>query len=193
MYNHSNMLSDSDWTYVHKDYAAGKEGSVHVININGTNAILKQFKSTKSPDKLSKEATLQEAAFQAGVAPEVYAVDRKAKRIFMQGIEKRLVDVIRERQEPWALTADEKLQIQLLMKKLDSCGVFHNDGNALNLMCQREGGRNRIYLIDYGMSRQIDRKLLRKTDEPNIRYTLEALKRSLKHYRIKAWDNMDKK
>ena len=43
------MISDSDWEYVQKDYAAGKEGCIHVININGTNAILKQFKSTKSP------------------------------------------------------------------------------------------------------------------------------------------------
>ena len=38
------MLSDNDFSYVKKDFASGKEGSIHVININGTNAILKQFK-----------------------------------------------------------------------------------------------------------------------------------------------------
>ena len=34
------MISDSDWTYVTKDYAQGKEGSVSVVDINGTKAIL---------------------------------------------------------------------------------------------------------------------------------------------------------
>lgn len=186
------MISDSDWTYVEKDYASGKEGSIHVININGTNAILKQFKSTKSPSKLTKEANLQQTAYEAGVAPEVYTIDTRAKRIFMQGIEKRLVDVVRARPEPWALTPNEERQIQQIMHTLDAVGVFHNDGNALNLMCQRENGVNRIYLIDYGMAKKIDARLLRKTTEPNIKYTLEALKKGLKHYRIKAFNNQDK-
>ena len=48
------MISDSDWKYVTRDYAQGKEGSVSVVDINGTKAILKQFKSTKSVNKLNK-------------------------------------------------------------------------------------------------------------------------------------------
>ena len=43
-------------------------------------------------------------------------------------------------------------------KKLDSIGILHNDGNCLNVMCQVENGENRIYIIDYGLAKQIDMK-----------------------------------
>ena len=79
------------------------------------------------------------------------------------------------------------------MKKLDSIGILHNDGNCLNVMCQVENGENRIYIIDYGLAKQIDSKILRKTKTPNLKYTLEMMKRSFRHHGIKAWDNMDKK
>ena len=186
------MLSDSDFSYVKKDFASGKEGSIHVININGTNAILKQFKKTKSPNRVRREADFQLAAYNIGVAPEPFAIDLKLKRIYMCGIESRLVDIAKQRNPP-ALTANEQMQIVLCMKKLDSIGILHNDGNCLNVMCQNENGENRIYIIDYGMAKQIDSKILRKTNTPNLKYTLEMMKRSFRHHGIKAWDNMSKK
>lgn len=186
------MISDGDFTYVQKDYASGKEGCIHVIDINGTKCVLKQFKKTKSENRVRREADFQLAAWNAGVAPEPFAIDLRAKRIFMCGIESRLVDIAKQRNPP-ALTANEQLQIVLCMKKLDSIGILHNDGNCLNVMCQLENGSNRIYIIDYGMAKQIDKKVLRKSNTPNLSYTLEMMKKSFRHHGIKAWDNMSKR
>ena len=186
------MLNNIPFTYEQRDYASGKEGSIHVINLQGNRAILKQFKKTKSSDRIRREAEFQLAAYNIGIAPEPFAIDIEAKRIFMCGIESRLVDIAKQRNPP-ALTANEQLQLVLCMKKLDSIGILHNDGNCLNVMCQIENGSNRIYIIDYGMAKQIDNKVLRKTNTPNLTYTLEMMKRSFRHHGIKAWDNMSKR
>ena len=181
---------DSDWKYVTKNYAEGKEGTVSVISINGTNAILKQFKPQKSINKLNKEAMLQQEAYELGIAPEVYTVDTRAKRIFMQGVEHRLVDTAKARNPP-ELTTDEEQQIICMYECLDENGIFHNDGNALNIMHHPNG---QVVIIDYGMAKRIDAKLRKKAPNgPNIKYTWEMLKRSLRHHGIKAWDNLVKK
>ena len=52
------MISDSDWKYVTQDYAQGKEGTVSVIDINGTKAILKQFKAAKSGEQTEQGSHL---------------------------------------------------------------------------------------------------------------------------------------
>lgn len=183
------MISDSDWSYVTKDYAQGKEGSVSVVDINGTKAILKQFKAAKSVNKLNKEATIQQDAHELGIAPEVYAVDTRAKRIFMQGIEHRIVDLAKAR-NPKALTASEESQIVRMYEVLDDNNIFHNDGNALNLMQHPDG---RCCIIDYGMAKSITAKLRKKAKNgaPNMHYGLNMLKRSFRHHGIKAWDNME--
>ena len=184
------MMMDSDWKYVTKNFAEGKEGTVSVISINGTNAILKQFKKAKSVNKLTKEANLQQEAFELGIAPEVYTVDMRAKRIFMQGIEHRLVDTAKARNPP-ELTANEEAQLIDMYKCLDEHSIFHNDGNAANIMHHPNG---QIVIIDYGMAKHITPKLRKKAPEgPNIKYTWEMLKRSLRHHGIKAWDNLVKK
>lgn len=185
------MISDSDWTYVTKDYAQGKEGSVSVVDINGTKAILKQFKSAKSVNKLNKEATLQQQAHELGIAPEVYAVDTRAKRIFMQGIEHRVVDLAKAR-NPKALTESEEQQIVDMYACLDEHNIFHNDGNALNIMEHPDG---RCCIIDYGMAKKITKQLRNKARDgkPNMHYTFNMLKRSFRHHGIKAWDNMEKR
>jgi tRNA A-37 threonylcarbamoyl transferase component Bud32 len=180
-------MMDSDWEYVTKNFAEGKEGSVSVISINGTNAILKQFKPKKSSDRLTKEANLQMEAFELGIAPEVYTIDTRAKRIFMQGIEHRLVDTAQARNPP-ELTTNEEQQIICMYECLDENGIFHNDGNALNIMHHPNG---QIVIIDYGMAKRITPKLRKKAPEgPNIKYGWAMLKRSLRHNGIKAWDNL---
>ena len=184
------MISDSDWKYVQKDYAEGKEGTVSVVNINGHLAILKQFKKTKSENKMRREVEMQTLAFEMGMAPEIYAVDYRAKRIFMKGIEHKLVDTAKARNPP-ALTRNEEIQIVDMYQKMDKANLFHNDGNALNILHHPSG---RIVIIDYGMSKKITPALRKKAPEgPNIKYTWNMLKRSLKHRGIKAWDNMEKK
>ena len=45
----------------------------------------------------------------------------------------------------------------------------------------------KIYLIDYGFAKKIDSKVLSKTNEPNIKFTLAMMKRSFRQNGIKAW------
>ena len=51
------------------------------------------------------------------MAPEIYAVDYRAKRIFMQGIEHKLVDTAKARNPP-ALTRNEEIQIVDMYQKM---------------------------------------------------------------------------
>jgi tRNA A-37 threonylcarbamoyl transferase component Bud32 len=172
-----------DYTVVNRNFARGKEGSISVVTINNHKCILKQFKTTKSVDRLNREATLQQEAFELGVAPEVYQVEYRAKQIFMQGIDNLLMDLAKTRSPP-QLFSHEMQRIENIMNILDTNGIFHNDGNCRNVMIDNDGV---IYLIDYGMSKKITRKLRQKTQTPNIRYGLEAMKRSFNQNNIKAW------
>ncbi len=172
-----------EYEIIESNIAQGKEGAISIVMVNNSPCVLKQFKSAKSKDRLSREATLQTEAAELGIAPEIYHVDYDKKQIFMQGLQYLLIDVVKSRSPP-TITNREKQQIIDIFNSLDARGIFHNDGNARNLMINDDG---KIYLIDYGMSKRIDSKLLKKTLTPNIRYGLEALKRSLKHCGLTPW------
>jgi len=172
-----------EYEIINANIAQGKEGTISIVMINDSPCVLKQFKSAKSKDRLSREATLQSEAAELGIAPLIYHVDYDKKQIFMEGIQYLFIDVVKSRSPP-TVTHAEKQQIVNIFNSLDARGVFHNDGNARNLMINDD---MKIYLIDYGMSRRIDSKLLKKTLTPNIRYGLEALKRSLKHCGLTPW------
>jgi len=177
-----NRTIPMEYTVVNENFAQGKEGSISVVNINGHVSILKQFKLTKSPDRLHREASLQRAAHELGIAPEVYHVDCRAKQIFMQGIDHLLLEVAKARQ-PSRLLPSETQRIEQMLTCLDQNGIFHNDGNCRNVMVDHAGV---LFIIDYGMSKKINDRFRKKTTSPNIRYGLEALKRSFKQNGI-AW------
>jgi tRNA A-37 threonylcarbamoyl transferase component Bud32 len=171
-----------EYTVINENIAVGKEGSVSVVKVKDTVCILKQFKKKKSPARIQKEAQFQMAACEIGVSPQIFHVDLDKKQIFMQGLNGLLLDVAKTRVPPCLLSTEMK-SIENLMKSLDNIGVLHNDGNCRNVMI--DGGR--IYLIDYGFAKKITPSILKKTQEPNIRYTLAMMKRSFKHNGIKAW------
>jgi tRNA A-37 threonylcarbamoyl transferase component Bud32 len=172
-----------EYKVIDKNFARGKEGVISTVIVNEHLCILKQFKTTKSQDRLNREANMQQGAFELGVAPEVYHVDYRAKQIFMQGFPHLLIDVAKSR-TPAHLHAHEMSRIEQIMQTLDENGIFHNDGNCRNLMFDENGV---VFLIDYGMAKKINSKLRKKTNTPNMRYGLEALKRSLSQNAIIAW------
>jgi tRNA A-37 threonylcarbamoyl transferase component Bud32 len=125
---------------------------------------MKTFKKTKSSERLRQEAELQQMASEFGIAPKVIDIDTVSKYIVMEKMDKHLVDVMKEQNGD--LTEEQQQQIIHIFKKLDEAKVFHGDSNILNYMYKK----NKLYMIDFGMSKKIDDKLIKKlkTNTPNM-------------------------
>lgn len=171
-----NKMSD-DFEVIKQLGQDGAQGVVYLVEFpNGLRAACKQFKKTKSPARIQVEADFQSAAADAGIAPEVMHVDLDRKRIFMEVMQCRLVDVLK--------TSNRRFEEDLrhIMKTLDEIDILHNDGNALNLLLN---SRDELQIIDFGLSKKIDRKLRKKWgDYPNKEVTLFMMRKELKKYNI---------
>ncbi len=171
-----NKMSD-DFEVIKQLGKDGAQGVVYLVEFpNMLRAAMKQFKSTKSPARIQVEADFQSAAADAGIAPEVMHVDLDRKRIFMEVMQCRLVDVLK--------TSNRRFEEDLrhIMKTLDEIDILHNDGNALNLLLN---SRDELQIIDFGLSKKIDRKLRKKWgDDPNKEVTLFMMRKELKKYNI---------
>jgi len=143
----------------------GKEGVTYLVKTNGGRYFaMKTFKKKKSSERLRHEADLQQIASEFGIAPKVIEIDTVSKYIVMEKMDKHLVDVMKE--QNGNLTEDQQKQIIYIFKKLDEAKVFHGDSNILNYMYKK----NKLYMIDFGMSKKIDNKLITKlkTNTPNM-------------------------
>jgi predicted Ser/Thr protein kinase len=142
----------------------GKEGTTFLVELdNGLQYAMKTFKPQKSITTLSREADLQKRGALEGISPNVIDVDLIGKSIVMEKLDKHLVDVMKKSK---CLSTNYQKQIISIYIKLDSAGVFHGDANLLNYMLKD----NKLYIIDYGMSREITPLLIKKlgTSTPNL-------------------------
>lgn len=153
----------------------GKEGITYLVLDNrGKKYAMKTFREKKSINKLKLEYNLQKKASEVKVAPKIYDVDFVHKWIVMEKMDSHLYDkIIKE-----GLNRDNQERIIEIFKKLDKIGVFHNDANITNYMLKR----GKIYLIDYGFSREITRELKKKlsTETPNLKLMTIGLVLKLK-------------
>jgi tRNA A-37 threonylcarbamoyl transferase component Bud32 len=143
----------------------GKEGVTYLVKTNGGRYFaMKTFKKTKSSERLKQEAELQDMASKFGIAPKVIEIDTVSKYIVMEKLDKHLVDIMK--QQNGDLTIEQQIQIINIFEKLDESKVFHGDSNILNYMYKK----NKLYMIDFGMSKKIDDKLIKKlkTNTPNM-------------------------
>ena len=154
---------------------AGKEGTT----FRAGDYAVKLFRTTKSGKKISEEAELQSMAADFGVAPTVHYVSTTQKFIVMDALEETIVE--RGKREEWTGLPDEyAAQLYALCHRLDAAGVVQNDGNPLNLMVDKNG---RLYIIDYGFAKRIDKKVLKERgSQPNVNLTLWHFSRQLRHY-----------
>ena len=125
---------------------------------------MKTFRKQKSSEKLRQEAKLQQIASETGVSPRIIDVDTVSKYIIMEKMDKHLIDII-QKQEGSLSKAHQK-QIINIYKNLDNARVFHGDANLLNYMFKGK----QLYIIDFGMSKEITNELVRKlgTTTPNL-------------------------
>ena len=170
-------MSSEDFQVIKQLGQDGAQGVVSLVEFpNGLRAAMKQFKPTKSSARIQSEADFQSRAAEAGVAPEVMHVDVENKRIFMEPMRTRIVDVLN------CGNARFSDDLNHIMHTLDEIGVLHNDGNALNLMLDHN---DCLKIIDFGLAKEIDNKVRKKWQgAPNIKVTLHMLRKGLRKYKI---------
>lgn len=147
----------------------GKEGTVYDVEEEGGEGdapglVMKCFRRNKSSKDLILESELQKKATREGVAPVIREVNTLEKYIVMDKLDRSILSHMKANNG--RLSEYYQKQIINLFKKLDRCHVFHGDANIANYMLKK----NRVYLIDYGMSKPITDSLVRKlgTHTPNL-------------------------
>lgn len=163
---------ESKYTRISQLGEQGKEGITYLVtDVIGVEYAMKTFKKNKSHEKLRLEAILQQRASELGVAPNIIEYDTVSKFIVMEKMDRNLIDIITKQNGD--LTKNQQNQIIVLFQKLDECKVFHGDANPMNYM---QKGK-RIYLIDYGFSKDINSKFIKlhNTETPNMKIMLIGL------------------
>jgi predicted Ser/Thr protein kinase len=155
------------YTKMHQIGNKGKEGVVYKVkNLDNVEFAMKTFKKTKSSDTLKLEYTLQKQASSVGISPRVVEYDSISKYIVMETMDNHLSDMMVK--QKGNLTKAQQQRIIEIYQKLDDVGVFHGDSNIMNYMLKNKI----IYIIDFGFSKPVDSKLIKKlgTSKPNIKY-----------------------
>lgn len=149
----------------------GKEGITYLVKdkTNDHEYAMKTFNKRKSPVNIKKEADLQKKASEKEVCPKVIDVDLVSNCIIMERMDEHLFDVMKK--QCGNITEIQQKQILDIFIKLDDALVFHGDSNILNYMLKN----NKIYIIDFGMSKHIDEKLKKKLKEERPNFTLMNL------------------
>ena len=158
----------------------GKEGTTYLVrDIKDREFAMKTFRKTKSSTTLKNEYSLQKIASKAGIAPRVVEYDSVSKYIIMERMDIHLVDIMKKQQGNLLLW--QQKQIIDIFRKLDDVKVFHADSNILNYMMKGK----KIYLIDFGFSKEITPRLCNKlgTDCPNMTMMTLGLILKLKEMR----------
>jgi predicted Ser/Thr protein kinase len=154
---------------------SGKEGTTYLVNLEKKYYAMKTFKKTKSTVNILKESEFQETASISKIAPKVYDVNLIDKYILMEVMDELLIDKMKRNDK----TLDKKDQKRIIkiFETLDTLKILHNDPNLLNFMIKK----NKIYIIDFGCSKKIDSKVVKKGGKhPNIYYGISGIIRELK-------------
>lgn len=143
----------------------GKEGTTYLVRDKKNREFaMKTFRKTKSSNMLRNEYNLQKQAASVGISPRVVEYDSISKYIVMEKMDCHLVEILKKNK----LRLSRKYQYEILdiFEKLDKVKVFHGDSNILNYMIKND----RVYIIDFGFSKEITDKLVKKlgTSTPNI-------------------------
>ena len=161
------------WTTRGAPLASGKDGTTWMVvrASDGTEGVLKVFKTTKSLSVIKQEMGFQQRAAEAGIAPLLLSnptfTTEKQKAFVMQPMKRTLLAVIKDQS---GLTPEQAEQIVTLYDKLSDLQILHNDGNVTrNIM---EGPNQRFFLIDFGFSKHFDPKKHKLGPKPN--YTMLA-------------------
>ena len=146
----------------------GKEGTTYKVKFRGKYYAMKKFKKKKSINKIVKEAQLQHLASLKGIAPKIKECNLDDKYIVMDLLDYNLFALLSKRSG--RLSIQKQKEIIQLLKLLDANNIFHGDPNPANFMI-KDG---KLYIIDFGFSKEINKKLIKKlhTNTPNIDFMI---------------------
>ena len=147
----------------------GKEGTTFLVkDRNGREFAMKTFRREKSSLTLKREFLLQKKASRKNITPRVYEYDTVSKYIVMEKMDRHLYDEIKKR---GMLCKKYQERILEIFDKLDDAGVFHGDANILNYMI-KDG---EVYIIDFGFSKEITPRVLKKLETSRPNYHLMTI------------------
>jgi predicted Ser/Thr protein kinase len=147
----------------------GKEGTTFLVkDRNGREFAMKTFRREKSSLTLKREFLLQKKASRKNITPRVYDYDTVSKYIVMEKMDRHLYDEIKKK---GLLSKKYQERILEIFDKLDEVGVFHGDANILNYMI-KDG---EVYIIDFGFSKEITPRVLKKLETSRPNYHLMTI------------------
>lgn len=149
----------------------GKEGTTYLVQDpkTSTRYAMKTFKKQKSISRLNTEVELQKLAATIGVAPNVHYVNDSERFFVMDRLDTHLIDIIRK--NDGLLPSKYQTSILNVFRKLDKIKVFHGDANIMNYMIHK----NKLYMIDYGMSKAINPALIERLGTSSPNYDIMSL------------------
>lgn len=165
------QILDNIMTYRFNSYikgdALGEPGKDAVVysttqTNNRQKMALKQFNKRKSVKKIIEEFEFQEDAANRKISPRTIDIDTERKFFVMEKLDKHLIDVTSVKH----VSIEHQKQLITIYKTLDELGIFHGDPNPLNYMLRK----GKLYIIDFGMAKNINRALRKKldSDRPNL-------------------------
>lgn len=160
----------------------GKDGKTFlVVDKFGYEYAMKQFRKNKSADNMLKEVQFQRRCSEHNLSPKIIDVDTKNKFIVMEKMDYHLLDEINI--NGGLLTEKRQKELVTLLKEMDRIGVFQGDANLLNYMIKND----RLYVIDFGLAKDIDPKLIKSTgtNTPNLKLMLLSFVIKLKESNAK--------
>ena len=160
-----NIINNTKYKIIKKIGDKGQQGIVYLAKRGNKEYAMKTFKQNKSGKTLEKEAKLQELASKYGISPKVYDYNIEEKYIVMDKLEGNILELIRD--QGGILTLSQEKRIIDIFKILDKISIYHRDPNPLNFLYNKN---KKIYIIDYGLAREIDENLIKKHgDKINVK------------------------
>ncbi len=172
---------------------SGKEATTYLIeDKNRKQFAKKQYRKNKSVNNIKIEIDFQEKASKYGISPKIVDFNKEYKYVVMEKLDYTLFDLLKENKGK--LNEDYQQMIVNIIYVLDKIGIFHGDPNLGNFMIKK-GKRDKMYIIDFGFSKDITPRLISKykTKTPNQKFMLVGLllkikeiagKINLNHYRV---------
>lgn len=159
----------------------GKDAKTYLVKTttDGKEYAMKTFKKTKSINKIKEESRLQTLAANFGISPKIIDIDLIGKNIIMEKMDIHLYDVMKT--QNGNITINHQKQLIDIFEKLDKAKVMQNDANILNYMIKND----KIMIIDFGMAKAIDKKLIKKLghENPNMKFMLLGFILKLKEFK----------
>ena len=150
----------------------GKDAQVYsVLNRNKKMAI-KLFKKSKKIESIEQEIEFQKKIYKLGLCPKPYSMSSANKYISMQQIGDGETLWNRIVKHKGKMSVKEQKDLIEILEILDYQNIFHGDVSASNFLFDSDDS-DRLYIIDFGMSNNIDEKFLKKNGkDANIKLGL---------------------